>query len=439
VLETDRRAERWFRVGLVIAAVIGLAVRLAYVWFERRGLPVNGDAYYYHQGANLLADGKGYVEPFLYDAGRTVQAADHPPVYMTYLAVWSKLGLDSPSWHLIASALLGSVTVGLTGIVGRMIGGRRVGVVAALLAALNPNLWAYDGFIVSETAAQLAVVLVLLATYAWWQQPTRRRAAVLGAVIAFGALSRAELSMLAILLLVPLVAFHPALAERKERFRQLGISLLALGVLVAPWSLYNLSRFDKPVLLSGGFEITLDSASCDVTYYGEFTGYWSTDCVRDALAQSGLPPDTDRAVLGQIYRKDATSYIGDNLSRVPVVIAARLGRITGLWNVSQQMQLDNFPEGREVWVAHWAWYWYYALAILSIGGGAVLRRRGTPVFPLVVFPVIVLLSVTITFATTRYRAIAEPVLVLMAAAAIDRLLTRARPRPSGTREDARVA
>jgi hypothetical protein len=245
--------------------------------------------------------------------------------------------------------------------------------------------------------------------------------------------------MLAILLLVPLVAFHPALADRKERLRQLGISLLALGVLVAPWSLYNLSRFDKPVLLSGGFEITLDSASCAVTYYGEFTGYWSTDCVRDALAKSGLPPDTDRSVLGQMYRKDATAFIGDHLSRVPVVIAARIGRITGLWNVSQQMQLDNFPEGREVWVAHWAWYWYYASALLAIIGAVVLHRRGTPVFPLVVFAVIVLLSVTITFATTRYRAIAEPVLVLMAAVAIDALITRARAPQPGTREDAGVS
>ena len=434
MLDSDRRAlvraDRWFRFGLAAAVLCGLAVRLAYIWFERRGVPVLGDAYFYHRGANLLAQGKGYVEPFLYDAGKTVQAADHPPVYMTYLALWSKLGFDSPTWHMVASALVGTVTVGLTGIVGRMVGGRRVGVIAGFLAAFYPNLWAYDGFIVSETAAQLAVALVLLATYAWWRQPTRQRAATLGAAIAFGALSRAELSMLAVLLLVPLVVFHPLLLGRRERLRQLGISLLVLAVLVTPWSLYNLSRFKEPVLLSGGFEITLDSASCDLTYYGKFTGYWSRECVTNALEKSGLPPDADRSVLGVMYRKDATNYIGDHLSRVPVVIAARLGRVTGLWNVRQQIQLDTFPEGREKWVAHWAWYSYYALALLSIVGAFALRRRKVPVFPLLVFPVIVLISVTITFATTRYRAIAEGVLVVLAAVAIDVIIDRIRGIPA---------
>jgi hypothetical protein len=41
------------------------------------------------------------------------------------------------------------------------------------------------------------------------------------------------------------------------------------------------------------------------------------------------------------------------------------------------------------------------------------------VFPLVALPAIVLISVTLTFATNRYRAIAECALVLLAAVAID--------------------
>lgn len=432
---TDRVAQRRFCIAVASTVAVGLAVRLAYIWFERRGLPVNGDARYYHEGANLLAEGKGFVEPYLYDAGRTVQAADHPPVYIVYLALWSKLGLSSPTWHMVASALMGTVTVGLTALVGRMLAGRRAAVIAGLLAALNPNMWAYDGFLVSETAAQLSVALILLATYLWLRRPTRWRAALAGAAVAFGALSRAELSMLALLLLVPSAVFHPLLRGSRERLLQLGIALLVAGLVVTPWSLYNLSRFERAVTISGGFEITLDSASCDVTYYGRFTGYWSTDCVRDALARSGLPPDTDRSVLGAMYRKDALDYIRANLSRVPVVVAARLGRITGLWNVGQQIQLDQFPEGRERWVARWAWYWYYALAILALIGALVLRRRRVRVFPLAVFPLIVLISVTITFATTRYRAIAEGVLVLLAAVALESGISALRASLSRSRTE----
>ena len=51
--------------------------------------------------------------------------------------------------------------------------------------------------------------------------------------------------------------------------------------------------------------------------------------------------------------------------------------------------------------------------------GVGLRRRRVPVFPLAALPAIVLISVTLTFATNRYRAIAEGALVVLAAVAID--------------------
>jgi hypothetical protein len=102
--------------------------------------------------------------------------------------------------------------------------------------------------------------------------------------------------------------------------------------------------------------------------------------------------------------------------------------VSGLWNVRQQAALDHFPEGREWWVSWSAWYSYGALALLSIAGGVILRRRRVPVFPLAVFPVLVVISVTITFATTRYRAIAEGVFVLLAAVAIDAAVSRLQLR-----------
>lgn len=397
-------------------------MRVAYIWFWRRGLAVGGDSRYYHEGANLLAKGKGFVDPYLFlDAGKAVQAADHPPLYIVYLALFSFIGLTGATAHMLASAAVGVITVVVVGLVGREIAGPRAGVIAALLAAVYPNLWAYDGALESETMAQLGVALTLLAAYLWWRKPTRRGAALLGGAVAFSALARAELILLAVLLLVPLVVLRAGV-PRRERIRQLLFSWGAVALLIAPWCIYNLTRFERPVLLSTGLETTVDSASCDDTFYGPFTGYWSRRCVDQAREKAGLPVDADRSVIAKAYGDDARRYIRDNLSRVPAVVAARIGRITGLWHLDQQAHLDFFPGGRELDVAWAAWWSYFALALLSFPGAVLLRRRGTPILPLVSFPALVLVTTVITFGLVRYRATAEPSLVLLAAVAIDTVI-----------------
>ena len=61
------RNRRWgrFEWTLLVVVLVGVAIRFAYIWFERRPhfaeFGVIGDANYYHFGANFLADGKGFI------------------------------------------------------------------------------------------------------------------------------------------------------------------------------------------------------------------------------------------------------------------------------------------------------------------------------------------------------------------------------------------
>ena len=337
----DRRF--WLRLSVI--AVIAVIVRVVYIWFWRRGLPVGGDSRYYHEGANLLAEGKGFVDPYLFlDAGKAVEAADHPPLYIVYLALFSLVGLTGATAHMLASAGVGVLTVVVIGLVGREIAGPRAGVIAALLAAVYPNLWAYDGALESETVAQLGVALTLLAAYVWWRNPTRRGAALLGGAIAVAALARAELILLVVLLLVPLVVLRSGICAT-ERVRQLLFSWGAVALLIAPWCIYNLTRFERPVLLSTGFETTVDSASCDDTYYGAFTGYWSRRCVDPAPRRLGFAGRRPFVLAAKAYRDDAVAVH----RRQPRPGAGRrrgaVGRVTGLWNLDQQVHLDFFLGG----------------------------------------------------------------------------------------------
>jgi 4-amino-4-deoxy-L-arabinose transferase-like glycosyltransferase len=424
---TGRRIDTGFVLRVLAIAIVALAVRIAYIWFWRKGLPVGGDSLYYHDGANLLAKGKGFIDPFQFAAtGKSVQAADHPPLYMMYLAVFSFFGATSVTTHLVLSACLGVGTVVVLAFVGRELGGARIAYVAAALAALNPNLWAYDGGLESETMAQLAVALTLLAAYLWWRAPTRAHVALLGAAVALCGLARAELIALALVLVVPLVIMRDGL-ERPQRWRQLAVGCIATALVVAPWCAYNLARFDRPELLSNGFGFALDSGTCDDVFYGDLLGYWSRACILEVDAQSGLPADADRSVIDSVHRDHAFEYLRGHLSRVPVVVAARLGRITGLFRLQQQVQLDNFVGGREVSVVWASWYWFWALALLSIPGGIILRRRQILVYPLVAVLVLGVVTTAAFFALFRYRAAADVTLVLLAAVALDAAVRRLWP------------
>lgn len=405
-------ATRRFVWRLTFIAAMGLILRVAYILIVRRDAAVQGDGLYYHFGANLLAQGHGFIVPLEYVKGITLQAADHPPLYLLWLALPSWIGLDTPVWHMLWSCLLGTASIVVIGYVGREVAGPRVGLLAAALAAVYPNIWSHDGILQSETLAILLVAVALLLAYRYWRTPSFATVVWLGVVCGLAALTRSELILLVPFVVVPLVWITRTIDVRK-RLQWLGVAGLATVVVLAPWVGYNLTRFKHPVFLSSGYEVTLLTASCDKTWYGQYTGYWSFECgvktpVRDDQSQKAI-----------IYRRAALDYISDNKARIPVVLAARWGRITGLFRPVQQVRLDHQAEGRETWVAWWALLMFYPIAALAIVGAIVLRRRRIPVFPLVALPAIVLISVTLTFATNRYRAIAEGALVVLAAVAID--------------------
>ena len=61
------------------------------------------------------------------------------------------------------------------------------------------------------------------------------------------------------------------------------------------------------------------------------------------------------------------------------------------------------------------------MAALAIAGAVALRRRRETILPLVGPVVVVLITITITFAQNRYRASIEPAIAILAAVALERL------------------
>ncbi len=424
----DATRGRWFGWALAGVAVAALAVRVAYVLVDRRDIVLAGDSYFYHSAANLLADGKGFISPFFLPDRR--QAAEHPPLYTMFVAIASVVGLRSVLAHMLWSCVLGTGTVVLVGLVGRRVAGERAGVIAALLAALYPNIWAPDGALQAETLSMFLTVLAMLLAYRYWERPSLGRLVVLGAVCGAGALTRSELLLLVPLVVVPL-ALRTSDRSRRDRFVWLGASVLAAVLVIAPWSIYNATRFKHPILLSAQIGPLLASANCDSTYYGAFQGYFDIQCQREVNDREGLTDADDQSEIDRVDRRVALEYIRGHLSRLPTVERARLLRIAGLRHPSLYVHVDSLIDQRELEISWAALYSFYWLALLSIAGAVVWwpRRKKVPLSPVVAPVFIVIITVMVTYANTRFRTTTEPSLAILTAVAIDAVV-RVVSRPA---------
>ena len=133
------RSRRAWRGQVAALVALGLAIRLAAV-LVRAHLAAGGDAPEYLGQANLLAEGKGFIEPIIYaNTHQSVQTAKLPPLYIMVLSICSLAGFKSFLAHRIWSAddRFGCRRSGRSA--GKEIAGRRVGLLAALVVAVYPT------------------------------------------------------------------------------------------------------------------------------------------------------------------------------------------------------------------------------------------------------------------------------------------------------------
>ena len=396
-----------FGRGLALIAAAGLAARLAYALLLVKSKPLLGDGLEFHLQANLLADGKGYIQPFLYQAEGVARAsADKPPLYPFLEAGVSLLGGRTWAWHQLVGCLAGTGTVAVVGLVGRRAAGPRAGLIAAGLAAGYPLLVAADGSLRSESVYALCIALVLLTALRYRDAPSARGAALLGVAVAAAALTRGEALALLVLLALPLCGW-----------RRAGVAGLACVVVLAPWLVRCWIVFDRPVLISTNVGGLLAGANCDSTYHGALIGQWDFGCIPP-------PVHANEALEAERLRHRGLSYARDHAGRVPVVEAARLGRSFELYRPREQARQEAFFEGRNLRVEQAGVACYYVLALLAVYGVVVLRRRDGPWAVLLAPVALVILVTLISYGFTRLRVAAEPALVVLAAVALDALAAR---------------
>lgn len=412
------------------AATTGVALRFVYVLGAVRGkIGLVGDSLTYHRLGDLLAGGHGYIRPVeFFNDGVSVPTAEFPPAYPVFLAVLDLVGVDQPTGQRLAGGLLGGVTIVVIGLLGTAVAGRTVGVVAAWIAAVYPQLVVFDGSLLSEGPYALVVATVLLCVVRaratvdterlrWW--------AAAGAATGLAVMTRSEAILLVPLLLVPATRVP---GDGRAWTRAALVASAGSIVLVGAWTVRNAIVLDHLQPLTNNSGTMLAGANCDAVYSGVQIGGWRIDCVRPTV------PGMDETSSAAARRAAGLDYMQAHADEVPRVMAARVARTFGAWDVRTNLYIESL-EGRQFDWLWAAWTGWAILAPLAVVGAVAQRRAERALWPLLVpFAIAVLTSVA-AYGTQRFRMVAEPSTVVLAAAGIVAVVTAVVPAVATRRTD----
>jgi hypothetical protein len=293
------------------------------------------------------------------------------------------------------------------GLVGRHYAGRRVGVVAAVLAAAYPGFWVLELQTLSEPLGLVVVGMLMLVLADLWMRPTLPRALLAGAVSGALALIRLEQLALVVIAVAPILLLNPASPGIGESLGP--VPTLTVLVLLAPWTIYNLGRFEEPVVLStNGY--TLHAGNCPATTYsGRLLGFYDIEC-NSRFTLSNLA-NLDQSQRDARFRAAALENMRDNVDRLPATIRAPYGRTLAVFRPVQTVGFVASWACSATWPV-WAWVTsFWVLAPLC--GSVLLRRSRTFQWPLL----ITLLVVTVAYGEPRYHTPADLGIVVLAAVA----------------------
>ncbi|HYM80721.1 MAG TPA: glycosyltransferase family 39 protein [Candidatus Limnocylindria bacterium] len=414
---------------------VALVLRIAYAW-----LATGPDAQPYSDAADYDAIAWNLANDRGFSLGES--AAPYPTAYRPPVVPWLTSLLYRAIGHEYFAAVLLQCVIGacVPLVLGRFaaaIFGGVVGELAAWLAALNPLLVFFSGYLMTEIPFTAILLLALFATTEWVKTPRTARA--LGVGMLWGVASLTRPTALALPALVALWAWVPlglSVAPR-ERTRQVVLVALGLVLVIGPWTIRNALalRAFVPVTTGGG-RAFLDSNNPLVWNDPARRGGAVSTYHLEPYAQefSGLSEVEADALAARRGRE----FLAARVPEWPAMALAKLGRFwrlgaeaggTGTW------RRPDSPLGALTRRVDPLVVWSLVTLPFAIWGTVrVLRgpRRWFQSLTLLVILYFTVLAV-VYWGSLRSRVAIEPLFALLAAVGIDDMRRRLRARASGLR------
>ncbi len=427
LMTSARKKLTRIQILLGVVIVLGFVARMGFsAGVVGLDAPIRGDELDYTGLAQNLADGEGY----LLSNGQVT--ARRPPGWPLVLAAVFKLTGSSIPAARVLQVLLGTVAVFMTFLAGRRYFGERVGLLGAALTAVNPFLVFISGYLLTENL----YIILFLSAFLWFPWPGRSevdepfawKPLVISAVLmGLATLVRPTGLPLTLWLGLTIALFaHAPLFRRTVR----AAAFVAIVVAVTlPWSIRNALVMDGWVGLTTHGGVTFFQGNnpkiVDIEHY------------RGGVAPLGALPRYDELSQMNERDRDAFTYkmgrqfVRHNWRDMPRITWWKFQRF---WRLHSDQGISGIRSG----------WWFgtdsalgrlaatidvgfvYAIIVfpLALVGVGWYRRRWREL----VFPYGVILAHTavalIFFGSIRSRIPVEPVMAILAAAAVWAIVTR---------------
>jgi 4-amino-4-deoxy-L-arabinose transferase-like glycosyltransferase len=413
---------------LLAIAAVALVVRVALVLATPHFATID-DSHSYDRMAVSLADHGTLPSSQIPLAGGPT--AYPPPLYPVALSLAYRIvgtGSAHTRWEAgrIEEALLGAITVVLIALIAARLFGRAAGLLSGAIGAVYPPLVLVGSSLMSESLfIPLVLAAVLSALVARHSDGHRLRWAIAsGVLVGLAALTRS----IGIVLILPIL-FLVWTARPRWSWRAARTPLLVIAatlVTIAPWAIRNTVEFHEfvPISTETGYALA-GTYNAVAQYDKQYPALWTPPGIQ-IYAFLKAHPRANEAQIGDSLVTFSRRYIAAHPS-YPFVVgywsAVRLFNLAGPGYERFSAEFAGYPPT----LAYWSVFAFWLLAVLALAGMAIGGARRAP-WAVWAVPLLIVLS-TLPFAgLTRYRAPADPFLIMLAALALLAAWRRTRGR-----------
>jgi 4-amino-4-deoxy-L-arabinose transferase-like glycosyltransferase len=424
--------KRWLPAGGIFC--LALLVRVIYnVTVAYHYYPLHDSLFYQVIGFNLLTEHCFCLHSYIPTVGRA-------PLWSAIIAVIAFFLGPSDFYARLFLCFVGSGTCVLLYLFARDVFGRRLGVLAGIIAAIYPELYIYDGWLYTES---LYIFLLLALCYGLYRlQRTSERSQwwlwiVCGLLLGLLSLTRPNgMIVLGLLFVWAIMLVWVKRMAWQATVKGVVIATLVALALIVPWTLRNylVSHAFIPVATGDGI-VLLGAYNDEVVTEPGYEVSWINPLKSSPEVAKPFPLFTCSAscevAQDKSYRDHAEEWMEGHLSSMPYLLTFHFLNMWQPDTHESDLPTDRFPQQLSSLIVLVMMRTFpIPIFILAAFGLLATVKQWRDLLFVYFMIVLTIAECVVFYGSPRFRAPIEPMLILLAVGAIWWLLRYLhRPKP----------
>ena len=413
-----KRVKPWLpAIGFFLLALL---VRVVYNnTVAHNYYPLHDSLFYQTIGLHLLKEHCFCLHP-------SISTVYRAPLWPFIIAGISVIFGPSDYFARLFLCLVGSGTCVLIYLFARDLFGRRIGVLAGVIAAIYPELYIYDGWLYTESLYIFLLFAISYGLYRLQRTPQGKRGIWIVCGILLGLLSLTRPNGIEVIVLfiawAIIMAWQKLLARPAAAKGALATVLIALAI-IAPWTVRNylVSHTFIPVATGDG-TVLLGAYNDEMLTTPGYIGEWidplksRPDIAKPFPLYTCTPPC--EVAREAAYEDAALQWIGSHISIMPQLLKLHFLNIWQPATHEADLPTDRFPnQPSSQFVLAMMNTFPIPIFILAALGLAVTFWRWRELLFIYFVIGLTIVQCLIFYGIPRFRAPMEPMLILLAAGA----------------------